>query len=261
MGDILVDLLGDVTVRTTGGERAIPSRQQRLTLSLLALSPDRPVSVETIIRVLWDDDPPPSARTTVRGYVRRLRSLLAVGARFDVIASHPGGYRLCVDPEDVDVGRFRAGRARAAATDDPAAEAVLLDSCLALWRGRPLAGLEGVSWVERTVAALDEELLQAAERRCDLLLAGRDHGAVAARVQGLLVQHPFRESLWRRLLQSLHQGGRTAEALLRYETLRRQLNEALGVEPSAETQGLHRLMLRADGSGTTVRPRRDHTPA
>src|SRR5690349_13302631 len=109
MGDIYIGLLGDLTVHTPQGEVPIPSHQQRLTLSLLALNVDRTVSVERIIRALWDDCPPPSARATVRGYVRRLRAALGSGSRstFEVIASQSGGYRLRADRAETDVGHFR----------------------------------------------------------------------------------------------------------------------------------------------------------
>jgi DNA-binding SARP family transcriptional activator len=258
MTEIQVGLLGEVTVQAAGhGVIAIRGRQQRLLLALLALNLGRPLSVERISDTLWDEDPPPSARTTIRGYVRRLRSSLqaGTGSRFDVIGSGPGGYRLMSESADIDLREFRTWRARATASTDPAEAASCLDRALALWRGRPLGDLDGGTWVESTVAALEEEILLTAERRCDLLLADRNFGAAAMAVQRLLVRHPLRESLWCRLLESLHRGGRTAEAVLNYQRLRRHLDDALGVEPSAPIRDLYRIILRGDVPQTTVEPR------
>ncbi|MFF5075521.1 BTAD domain-containing putative transcriptional regulator [Actinoplanes sp. NPDC000266] len=262
MGNVHIGLLGDVTVWTADGTLEIPSHQQRMTLSCLALNAGQMVSTQHIVKALWDDEPPPSARTTVRGYIRRLRSTLRSGAvpPFDVIASCPGGYRLRADPTDVDLSAFRLWRAEAAATSSRTREASLLDQCLALWRGRPLAGLDGAPWVDLTATALEEDILQTAERRCDLLMADREFGSAVAYTQRLIAHHPLRESLWRRLLESLHEAGRTAEALVLYQSMRRQLIDALGVEPSAETREVHRLLLRADQPRTTAGPRRSHTP-
>ena len=59
----------------------------------------------------------------------------------------------------------------------------------------------------------------------------------------LAERHSLRESLWVRLLRVLESAGRPAEALERYETIRRRLAEELGVDPSSELRQVHADLL------------------
>lgn len=64
-----------------------------------------------------------------------------------------------------------------------------------------------------------------------------------AELAGLAEQYPLRESLWVRLLRVLESAGRPAEALERYETIRRRLAEELGADPSPELRQVHADLL------------------
>jgi DNA-binding SARP family transcriptional activator len=51
---------------------------------------------------LWGERPPRSAAKTVQAYVSALRRVLPTAA----IETAPGGYRLCLTPDQVDAVRF-----------------------------------------------------------------------------------------------------------------------------------------------------------
>ncbi|WP_156757311.1 AfsR/SARP family transcriptional regulator [Actinokineospora pegani] len=238
---IFVELLGDVRVRV--GSRAAVGvvGKQRVLLAALCLAGGRPVRAEELIDRLWGDEPPASARTTLRGYVRRLRTALGGSARGAVVSGQ-GGYRLG-DGVETDLARFQRLWAAARGCADPGRRLTLLDEALRGWRGRPLPGVEPDGWVREAVVGIEEELLQAAEEWCDLRVGSGEPGAAVVRLTGLVADHPLRETLWHRLILGLDGCGRTAEALERYEQVRRRLADELGVAPSGPLRRLHRALL------------------
>ncbi|MBM7170093.1 winged helix-turn-helix domain-containing protein, partial [Streptomyces sp. G44] len=125
-----------------GAPLPVGGQRLRALLAALALNAGRAVLVGTLIDEVWadTDDPPGDATAALQALVGRLRRALGKEA----VASAPGGYRLAVAPEDVDLHRFerltREGRA-ALDRDDPACAARLLRDALALWRGPALADL------------------------------------------------------------------------------------------------------------------------
>ncbi|WP_343449458.1 AfsR/SARP family transcriptional regulator [Micromonospora oryzae] len=241
MGDFSIALLGDLQVRAAEGSVSIPGIKQRLLLAALALRSGQLVSVDELVGRVWGEEPPPSARTTLRGYVRRLRSALRMAGEFgaSIIDFDAGGYRLMIEPECVDINRFGRLRREARSCSDPVEEAALLAEALRLWRGRPLSGLGSARWADEIAVGLEEEILQTVERRCDLSIERDEAGMVSVEVQRLLAHYPLRETLWHRLILSLHRSGRTAEALDRYQQVRQLLADQLGVSPSATLRALY----------------------
>jgi DNA-binding SARP family transcriptional activator len=57
-------------------------------------------------------------------------------------------------------------------------------------------------------------------------------------------REPYRESGYRLLMEALAREGNNAEALRAYDELRTRLRSDLGVAPSAQTQELHKQLLR-----------------
>ena len=59
-----------------GDEIAIGSPTQRVLLASLLAAGGKIVSSESLIDVIWEDDPPRSAESSLRTYVSRLRNVL-----------------------------------------------------------------------------------------------------------------------------------------------------------------------------------------
>ncbi|MDP4511567.1 AfsR/SARP family transcriptional regulator [Nonomuraea turcica] len=55
------------------------TRQRRSVLAMLLLNPGRTVPFDRLMRALWKQEPPASARNAVQGYVPRLRRLPETG--------------------------------------------------------------------------------------------------------------------------------------------------------------------------------------
>jgi len=98
--DLEFCLLGPLVVRSGGA--LVPMRQakQRVLLATLLLAADRVVPVEALAEALWGSVTPPSARNTVRNYVKRLRDALGEAGRAR-ISSQPGGYSMRVSPGEL----------------------------------------------------------------------------------------------------------------------------------------------------------------
>ncbi|MEV6847211.1 BTAD domain-containing putative transcriptional regulator [Actinoplanes sp. NPDC051411] len=243
MSSLTFTLLGPVRAWRGETEIDLGTPKQRAFLALLLLQPGHPLSPDEIVAVLWGDDPPDSAHNQVQRHVGLLRRLFesdlkARGAsRFLVRGS--GGYRLDVDPEAVDLGRFRALRQQATA-------ASLLEA-LALWRGPVAAGIPDEIRSHPAFVAVDGEYLSAVKSAADLALEADPEVAdqVLGVVRDAAARHPLDEALQARLMLILAATGKQAEALEAYRTTRQVLADDLGLDPGAELQAAHQRVLKA----------------
>ncbi|GGR71745.1 SARP family transcriptional regulator [Micromonospora fulviviridis] len=238
-----ISLLGPLELRAdTGTPVEVGGARLRRLLILLALEPGRTVTVGRLTDALWAGEPPAGAANALQALVSRLRRAgLPVEAQ-------PGGYRLAVAPDDVDVHRFEAAvrAARARLADDPAEGCRRLDEALALWRGPALADVADAGFARAPVARLTELRLAATE---DLVQTRLDRAAPEAllpELRELVAAHPLRERLTGLLIRALHRAGRAAEALAEYERLRATLADTLGTDPGPELAALHLEILRGE---------------
>ena len=210
-------LLGPLDVRDgTGASLEVRGRQPRVVLSMLLAASPRPVTVDSLIDAIWGDAPPASANGTLQTYVSRLRRIVEPAG--GELAFDETGYRLVVDPDDVDLHRFErlADRGHALLGDaQPAAARELLLEADALWRGPVLADLVDIEGMLALSTRLEERRLAALEDRfaADLLL-GR-HATVGAELAEVVALHPLRENLQHQLALALYRSGRQADALPR----------------------------------------------
>ncbi|MEU7858707.1 BTAD domain-containing putative transcriptional regulator [Nonomuraea sp. NPDC049141] len=247
---LAVELLGPLRVSVAGRPVELPPGRQRVLMAVLAMSAGRTVPTDRLATAVWGTDPRGDPRVNLRTTVKRVRRALGT---VELIVSRSGGYLLAAEPDQVDALCFGLLLDGAAAAPDPAAERSRLAEALALWRGTPFDGIRS-DWLEHFVApALQDRYLTALERRVDLDLA---HGAQPdpAQLAKAAERHPLRESLWARLLRVLESAGRPAEALERYETIRRRLAEELGADPSPELRQVHAdlLVVGAPPAGRAV---------
>jgi DNA-binding SARP family transcriptional activator len=252
-------VLGPVQMWVAGRPIDLGPAKQRTLFAVLLVNADQPVSLDTLIDLLWDA-PPAGARSGVYSYITRLRRVLAkAGAAEDEpvrLVNGAGGYLLDVDSDRVDLHRFRrlVARAREGA-DPPERRAALLDEAVDLWQGPALVDLPG-SWAARVRDTLEQQRLDA------VLLWARselDRGCtteVIGSLRNLAAEHPLVEPLAALLIEAFCLAGRTAEALDWYAQFRHRLVDELGSEPNAELRRLHRAMLTGelDRPAVEVRP-------
>ena len=243
-------LLGELeTVNGTTPVR-VGSGRLRVVLATLLLRAGQSVSRDELIDRLWGEAPPARARTTVQTHVMRLRQTLGDPG---LIMTRPGGYLIEIEPERLDLSRFRV-KAERAGQLDPAAASAELRAALSLWRGPALADVPSESLQRDEAPRLAEERLQALERRieCDLEL-GR-HGEVIGELIALTAQHPYRERFWHQLMLALSRSGRQTDALESYGAIRSRLADEFGVEPGPALRELHIAILNNDDRARPLPP-------
>ncbi len=130
--------------------------------------------------VVGPKDPP----RTLRVYASRLRRILS-----DEVGPHVGvgGYKVEVEPDEVDAQRFEELSAAAASrlVDDPAGAASRLRAALQLWRGPALAEFREEPWAVGPAVRLEELRLVALEQLADARLALGEHGDLCEELEQL----------------------------------------------------------------------------
>ena len=248
-------LLGPVCVWGTDGKTTTLRGHAAHLLALLALHPDRALSVDEIAGRLWPAGAPPTARTALQGHVSRLRRLLPAGGPVR-IETVPGGYALRrADHGDgpsvaIDLDETRAlvdAAAAARAAGQPGDAAVDLGTALALWRGPALADLrDEVPALAAEAATLDDERRAAEDALADALTAAGDLDRALALLGRLVNDEPLRERRWALLMTALTRAGRQTDALRAYRQAAALLADRTGLEPGHELRRLETAILLQD---------------
>jgi predicted ATPase/DNA-binding SARP family transcriptional activator len=237
-------MLGPLEVRTEDGAFAsVPGARLRGLLIAFALKPGQAVPKGTLVDWIWGEQPPADATNALQRLVSRLRKALPDG----VIEGQTDGYRLTVNPDDVDAVRFERLVGQARTEEDPR-RVRLLREALALWRGPAMqdVGLQDSAAFDAAVTRLEGLRLTAMEDRFEAEV-GLGHGAdLVTELTDLVAAHPLRERLAAALMRALVAAGRGSEALLVFQRAREALADALGVDPSLELSALHVALLRGE---------------
>lgn len=250
-GGVRYRLLGPTrALRSDGTPYAVGGARLRALLTALAMRPGRTVRTATLVDAVWDGDVPADAPGALQALVSRLRRALGAGT----VVSDGGGYRLCAEPDDVDLFRFErltAEGTRALDGGSPELAAGLLDEALGLWDGPALSDLphhraESARWESRRLGARRARLTAA-------LALGHAEEALPE-LAALCDEHPIDELLQALRIRALRAAGRPAEALSAYEDVRRDLSTRLGMDPGPELRTLYKELLNPDENTPHPRP-------
>lgn len=235
----MIRVLGPVDILLPTGQVEMEGPQVRALLGALVVAVNHAVSVDHLMGIVWRDDPPRAAANTLQSYVSRLRHTLGP----DVIHYEDNAYELRAHPDEVDAVRFeRLATAALDASGDAATQRALCQEALGLWRGVPFGELSSTEPFQLESLRLDELRLATMEMRLEADLALGHHGLVVGSLEGLVVEHPYREKLWLLLVEALAESGRRVEALRACDRLRGLLGE-LGLEPVGAVRDLEDTIL------------------
>ena len=248
-----IGILGPLEFRRDGVPIPIGRAKQRALLALLATEAGRTVSVDRMVDELWGDEPPARATASLQAYVSNLRKLLEPdrpkGSQATVLVTEPPGYRLDLPKEAVDASRFEASASAGRAALEDGALADALDTtthALALWRGPALEEFQNEGFAIATVARLEELRRSCEEDRLTAMVELGLLSTAVAELEAAVREEPLREARWALLMRALYATGRHAEALERYQEVRRRLAEELGLDPGPDLAELERRILAHD---------------
>jgi DNA-binding SARP family transcriptional activator len=245
-------ILGPLEVLENGRAITLTGSKQRALLAMLLLHAGETVTTDRLIDELWGERPPAGGPKSLQMQISRLRKVLAGSGRggsANPILTQGRGYRMAIEPEQLDAHRFEQlvaqGRGELEA-DRPEAAAPVLEEALALWRGSPLADLAYEPFAQTAVARLDELRVAALEHLIEAKLALGAHAEVVPQLEAVIAEHPYREGPRALLMLALYRCDRQAEALQAYQDARGALVEELGIEPGERLRELERGILAQD---------------
>jgi DNA-binding SARP family transcriptional activator len=239
-------LLGPLEACISGESVTLGGPRQRAVLAALLMRANRVSTLAYLTEAAWDT-PPVAPESNIRTYVVGLRrSLGGRGAQMSRLAGRPGGYLLLTFPGELDTAVFSelVSEGDVALRNGDAETAFdSFGQALALWRGRPMEGLEAGAPLRAEAARLDAVRVGAAQRFAQAASVLGRHDETVTQLRGLTAEHPLDERLWAELMSALHRAGRRAEALDAYAQIRRCLIDELGIEPGPQLRRLHRRAL------------------
>jgi DNA-binding SARP family transcriptional activator/tetratricopeptide (TPR) repeat protein len=238
-----VRLLGPVDVIVDGGPRPVRGVRRGAVLAVLALHCGKVVSTGQLVDIVWGETAPPTVVNTLQAHVSYLRRVLGSKA---AIRARPPGYVLDLGTDGTDVQLAEQLLRRGTRSADPVQGARLLETALALWRGRPLVDLVGLPWLEAQAERLELLGVRVKLALSEARLAAGEHLALAPDLEQLAAERPLDEQVHAQLMLALYRSGRQADALAAYHQLRVTLDEELGIDPGQELRDLEAAVLRQD---------------
>lgn len=249
-----IDVLGPLVLRVGGETVPLASAKQRVLLTRLALAAGEVVSRDALLEALWGEDPPATGPAALSTQLTRLRRLLDRGANDRLVAT-TAGIRLELEPQHLDLLEFRSGVARGTAATEPEVAVRHLAEATDLWRG----GVESDPMrFGQVPEAIETEYVAAL---IALAAAAREAGAPEKSLvplRAMCGRRPLDEALHAQLIRSLAAAGHQAEALGRYEEIRRALADELGMNPGQQLRSAHLDVIQQRWRGR--RPRKSPAP-
>jgi DNA-binding SARP family transcriptional activator len=245
-------LLGPFNATVADRPVTLGRRRERCLLAVLLLEAGRVVPVDRLVSLLWEEEPPASARRAVHAHVARIRTALRSHEGAPDLRTLGPGYLLDVNRNSVDVHRF-ADIVRMATLERPADRARLLREGLDLWRGPLLCDIATDQLRRRIGGAMEELRATALETWLELELDLGRHRERQPDLARAVADFPDRERFVGLRMLGLHRAGRTAEAAHLYADYRRHIVALTGIEPTADLRELQTAILRGDEPGPLVR--------
>lgn len=234
-------VLGTLQVRQYGLPVAIPGAKPRAILTMLGLHGGSVVSADTLVELLWGDDPPRTAAKALQTHISALRRTMGEG----FVLTQGTGWTLSTTEIDASRYKLAAKLGRDAIAAGDASQAVArFNEALHLWRGVPELpdGRRGVAektrWIEGHAALVED--------RADALLATGRAAEIIGELEAAIADAPLRERRWGHLMLALYRAGRQGEALGAYQRARSLLAEELGVDPGPDIRRLEAAIVAQD---------------
>ncbi|MEO8693404.1 MAG: BTAD domain-containing putative transcriptional regulator [Acidimicrobiales bacterium] len=243
-----ISVLGPLEVRRDGKLLRVPGGKTSELLVRLALEAGVVVRTDRLVDEVWGDEAVTTRRNTLQSKIAKLRRAFG---ELPVLVSGDGGYKLDVEPSEVDalaVLHQVAEASRLLDDGDDRRAADLGASALKLYRGDILPAAGDAEWVNPHRVRLEAARLQLIETQFSARLRLGDTGDVIGELEAAVATYPYQEGLWELLITALYRAGRQADALAMYQRVRQQLGDELGLDPGPQLQLLEQQILLHDAA-------------
>jgi DNA-binding SARP family transcriptional activator/predicted ATPase len=249
---LAIKLFGGFTIERSGVAVELASRPAQALLAYLALHPGKPHRRERLAGLIWPDTAEEAGRNNLRHALWRIRG--ALGDDAECIAADRVGIALVPRPGViVDVAAL-------AALDPARATIDQLTGALGACTGELLAGFYD-DWVQlerdRVVAGYE----RAARALADALVAARRWRDVVTWGERWIAVARTSEPAFRAVMTGHAELGDLAAVEAVYQRLVIGLDDELGVDPSPESQALHRRLTEDPRAVAAVAPAASVVPA
>ena len=252
---VYLQILGPLRAWRSGVEVDPGPRQQAFLLALLLARAGRPISMDQLIELIWDQAPPASAVNAIHKYVGALRRLLESSVRTrdpgSYIQRRGNAYLLEGGPGELDIVAFRAAvqvaQTQSAAGHDEAALDRYIEA-LGCWHGHAGDGLSCGPAAQALFAAVDDTFLDACTAAAQLAVPLGQSERVLGPLQLAAAMAPLHEPVHAGLIAALSGAGKHAQALMVFDALRKRLADGLGAYPGSAVQDAYqRVLARTSG--------------
>lgn len=224
-----IQILGPIQVQTEHGAVGVSGERLRALLGALTISVNHAVRIDSLVQVVWGDNPPSALDTSVHSLVTKLRDLL--GAESLVLEDH--SYCLMAECNDIDSCVFEklAMDAEERLPDAPERALASARSALALWRGPAYGDLCDTDPFRLEAIRLDQLRLSVSETLIAAELQLGHATRAIPKLMTLLEEAPYRERMWSALIVALGSEGRRGEAMEAFRRYECVVHE-LGLDPA-----------------------------
>jgi WD40 repeat protein/DNA-binding SARP family transcriptional activator len=242
----------------------------RALLAYLAIEGRRPQRRDTLVGLLWPEQPQREALANLRSALHRLRRVLHdqdvdppfLLATHETIQLHPEAEVAVDAARFADLAALRRAHAHVAAVDGPECARALTEA-VALYRGEFLPGFALDSepfeaWLVLQREALHALALELLERLAAQAEAQGAYDQVLVHARRQLQLEPWNECAHRQAMRALTLTGHRAAALAQYQACCETLSRELGMEPEPDTLELYEqlrtgTLLRTPAAARRVR--------
>jgi DNA-binding SARP family transcriptional activator len=226
-----IQVLGPIQVDTRCGLVPISGERLKAFLGALTISVNHAVPTDTLVQVVWDDDPPASLHSSIHSLVTKLRELIG----HDAVVLEDHSYRLLASWDQIDACVFErmAEEAEDLLAEDPERSLQVARSALELWRGPAYGDLGDVDPFRLESIRLEQIRCSTTETviMAELTL-GRTTRAIPM-LMAMLEETPYRERMWAQLISALGREERRGEALEAFQQYQALMRD-LGLEPGGD---------------------------
>ena len=231
-----IRLLGQFDIRIDGKRVSIPSRAGQSLFAYFTLTAGTPHRREKLAGIIWPDTIEENARKNLRQELWRIRKALLVQSPKD-------GEYLIADEFTLKFNREAEYWFDVVQMERPDLDLQSLIANLSLYQGELLPGFYD-EWItlerERVQAVFDARMEQLLEQ----LITAERWIAVQEWGERWLALSGVREPAFRALMLASGVRGDTAKVASLYQRCSEELQEQLGVKPSAETHALYEGLLK-----------------